>query len=1142
MASASWTYNINLKVSASPAKVERMDSALRKFRSALRLTNSALKTFQSNLEKTSSTMSTFNGKLSRAASNAKKLTTSLGSISKISGRNGFNFGDGFSQKALRNVKQVNGYIDDIGRKSRYTADLGSITRNSGLRNQAYVSDYSRQQKSGRAISRFTEKSNRLADIGMMAGGYLGFSSLKKYLIDTPAQAQTQKWLLSTMGDNTASKETLYGTLDKTTDRLPISMQSVAQPLYAFKAASGANAETINKMIPQFANFGAVVQNMTGSTELAETAMMKLSYGLQGKYAALDQYGITEAALKREGWSGDETDIEGYMNAVTKIVGNAEDSMSTFTGKTKLLDKAMSRAGKRMWEGGLGSALTMLVDGVSDLLNVGDGAGGQFALLAGGLSAAFMAIISGGGYAIQALASFKEAMFVSGQSMAEGFRRITGKLNRTKTLQNAENLLASRKELIANPVISQGIFDYNKQDMRNAGFSKREQNDMQKRKRKTNKFIDKFGYSDLVQQQIAAVPKTKGRAKAVSALKRSYKNEIAGMGFMDRTKTAWSSLRQTNGIGGSIKGLVSSFSLLVGVVNPVTIAVAGLGAALAALAGIFLIAYTSSESFRQHVGGVADKLKQLGGTFVNMFGDVLNGLGLSSETGVDAIVDVAEKILSCVENIVDATQALAEAIANKDYTAEGIKKEGTKKRDEAQAKIDEATKTGKKVDPEWIQQRDWGQSRIDYVAEGGEYWNDKSRKIEREYGVKLTGEESSKDLIKIASDLALGRLNLDGVGKRPEEVNETTKKYLEGKQSNTNYNKDYETRMNDLTQKRDMDSFWQYFGTMIGGFNPGLGMIMGGINDVINSAITGDLGNALSGGLDSIFNNINPSLDLFSANVDTKSQEAYGKVSTNANNAAPQAMMATQQLGLFSLLGLDTGMSGMGNTASSKAGEIPPAISSQSGAAHGASSQVASSANSGVQNVDLSSPFSKEVGFIKDKILAGIPDVISAVGQMVNAANQAVTDNLRQRSPGFIARSFGKEVNYAAMLVSKNTPNLLHSIVDMVRSSLHTYTTENKSVDPFSIPITTNLDSYLKQQSLNYQPNLTTTQTPTANPNINQPLQAPTPTPDNRNVTLTFNIEKVDSEERVKEIEETVHRVLFWNNETHGRQEPAPIVQ
>lgn len=350
-----------------------------------------------------------------AANKTNKFNKGLQGVQSVNGEYGMlaNGIRSVGESASQSQRQVNGLNNSLrnGVKGGYSGGNNGGGRK--LQGRTTL-------QGGTRFSQFGEKYGNLADSFMNVGGLLGMTGLKSALIDTPARAETNKWLIGNMGDNTASGSQIYNTVDQATNKLPISMQSVIQPMYAFKSATGANAKQMDTIAPQFANFGAVVQNMTGSTELAETAMQKLSYGIQGSYAALDQFGVTEESLKATGkWDGDEKDVEGFMAAVTQVVGDASSSMNTFNGQVAMVSKSFSTAGKAIWEGGLGSTLKGII---SSFLNVNNALGGvpaQLMLAAGGFMAVGTGAMAATGYFMQMVGSFREGLALFRELRAQG---------------------------------------------------------------------------------------------------------------------------------------------------------------------------------------------------------------------------------------------------------------------------------------------------------------------------------------------------------------------------------------------------------------------------------------------------------------------------------------------------------------------------------------------------------------------------------------------------------------------------------------------------------------------------------------------------------------------------------------------------
>lgn len=168
------------------------------------------------------------------------------------------------------------------------------------------------------------------------------------IFGTSSKAETNSVLLKMMSSTSEAATKLNQHVDDVTNSSLVSMQSLIPAMNAFKTATGATDQQIYDATEAMAGFGAKVLAQTGSTELAETAMMDLSKGIKGACASLDQYGITVDALKNTGlWDGDENDIEGYMAAVQQLTGDTKELMETNEGLDKQLEKQFSSAGKKL---------------------------------------------------------------------------------------------------------------------------------------------------------------------------------------------------------------------------------------------------------------------------------------------------------------------------------------------------------------------------------------------------------------------------------------------------------------------------------------------------------------------------------------------------------------------------------------------------------------------------------------------------------------------------------------------------------------------------------------------------------------------------------------------------------------------------
>lgn len=200
------------------------------------------------------------------------------------------------------------------------------------------------------------------------------------IFGTSSKAETNRVLLKMMSSTSEAASKLNQHVDDVTNSSLVSMQSLIPAMNAFKTATGATDQQIYDATEAMAGFGAKVLAQTGSTELAESAMMDLSNGIKGACASLDQYGITVDALKSTGlWDGDENNIEGYMAAVQQLTGDTKELMETNEGLDKQLEKQFSSAGKKLGNEflpGIKDAKRALID-----LNKATG-GGLFASMLG----------------------------------------------------------------------------------------------------------------------------------------------------------------------------------------------------------------------------------------------------------------------------------------------------------------------------------------------------------------------------------------------------------------------------------------------------------------------------------------------------------------------------------------------------------------------------------------------------------------------------------------------------------------------------------------------------------------------------------------------------------------------------------------
>lgn len=674
---------------------------------------------------------------------------------------------------------------------RYNRSSGGYSNDSILtRDRQKFGKNSKTYSAGTQLSQMREKHGNLADMFGMGFGLLGMSSLKQYAYDTPIKAEVNSYMLDQMENNSDIKKgTIKASVDTATNKLPISMQSVVQPLNAFKSATGASAEEINSIVPQFTNFGAVVQNLTGSSELAETAMQKLSYGFQGSFAALDQFGVTEESLKQAGWDAkdenDQKDVTKYMNAVTKVVGDASGSMNTFNGQMQTLSKTMSIAGKGLWQGGLGSLLGSVTTGLNSVLSAGDHFGAKLALLATTVLESVMVIGGGIGYLTQSVSTINST-FQSMKSIKKyGWKAMLGEMSDDE-VGLVDSLFDSAKGTDVNLRTGRPLAE-RKKDIENSQLGRGTKNGLLRQIELDDKLIQlntpdltpdiqartrrykTMGYdvnNAKIQTQIAEEVTRQKRLEMASLSKREKLllgwDKTIGKGnkeFRKSIKTplssgTYSKSRQSgsgrlrsfyNAMGrsnwsldkagaksglSSIKSGIGSFAgVLNGLLpslNPVTLALGAFTVAIAGLAAVFNFAYNNSDKLRQTTAKIGSTFSKIATQTGMLLGDMFNSAGWTDKSGLDGVIDVVNKCAETLLSILETVSQVVQVLSGKDPEGEA----GYKKKDEAYQKAlrennyDENNPTVANAK----QQRDW-YTKYGVIGADGKrhgYYIDKAR--------------------------------------------------------------------------------------------------------------------------------------------------------------------------------------------------------------------------------------------------------------------------------------------------------------------------------------------------------------------------------------------------------------------------------
>lgn len=574
-----------------------------------------------------------------------------------------------------------------------------------------------QRNMGKYLSQFREKMGNFMDVGMMGSMFLGGLGLKNYLVDVPAKAETNNYLLSLMGDGGATGNTLYNTLDRVTDKLPLSMQSIVQPLNAFKAATGASASEINSIIPEFANFGAVAQMLSGSTELAETAMIKLAHAYQGAYAGVDQFGITEEAVGRvlnEKYGGSVTTenmtVTQFMEAVNSIVGDASGAMGTFNGRVQMLQKSLSRAGKNLWSGGLGTMLGGGVSALTAFLDAGDGFIAKLALMSASVAEMFTGVLGGTGYFLQAAGNMGGALdlFKDARSVGFGnyFKLISGKLSEAEygklmaqgKIDDMGRIIAGTP-LPANSTVARAekeraIYSSAAMSGQVEGRASGAKQRMNSKYLQTIYGLDAMSdaydvtsrgavktskeFKEAAKKSNRDVIKSKRELREFTTggfrtkLRIGAKSSFKGVGDALHGRGSYAGASKLTRAGGTLKqtlsGLTSFGSILSGIIPSIGI----FSGALIAAAGLFAafnFSLNNSKVTQEKWNNAGSKLNDAMLNIGALFGTITQALGLTESGGLDGVIEICNNILDAISAIADFVSNISKTISGHDASAE-----------------------------------------------------------------------------------------------------------------------------------------------------------------------------------------------------------------------------------------------------------------------------------------------------------------------------------------------------------------------------------------------------------------------------------------------------------------------------------------
>lgn len=214
------------------------------------------------------------------------------------------------------IVQTEGSFTQLGNRITSTnSKLNALGNNSGIaRLRSSLSSVK-----GR-ISGLASGFSGLGGAISMAFGAIGVTSVNQFTIGAAmAREKINSVTTSITGSKQATKE-LGATIKSATAGGVVGFNSTAQALNQVAIKFHMNTSQMKAAAPAIANIGNLSVAMGHSQEQAANMMAHAYDGLNGNFKTLKQnLGVTKEQLMQAGWSGAADDVDGYTNALNKVL-------------------------------------------------------------------------------------------------------------------------------------------------------------------------------------------------------------------------------------------------------------------------------------------------------------------------------------------------------------------------------------------------------------------------------------------------------------------------------------------------------------------------------------------------------------------------------------------------------------------------------------------------------------------------------------------------------------------------------------------------------------------------------------------------------------------------------------------------------
>lgn len=203
------------------------------------------------------------------------------------------------------------------------------------------------------VEALNQKLGTMGQIITSAVGAIGMGGIYDLTVGLGMAREQMLTLMTATTGSAGAARNLVNQLDQITNRSVVGLSELGNAMNNIKISTGMTTSQLARIAPTVDKVGQAAILMGKDTTTAQEIMTAAFRGLNGEFEILkSNFGITKQTLLDAGWSGAADDVEGYNDALAKVLDKNLDLsgvMDSTSGKIEKIKKAFRTAGKIIGE-------------------------------------------------------------------------------------------------------------------------------------------------------------------------------------------------------------------------------------------------------------------------------------------------------------------------------------------------------------------------------------------------------------------------------------------------------------------------------------------------------------------------------------------------------------------------------------------------------------------------------------------------------------------------------------------------------------------------------------------------------------------------------------------------------------------------